>query len=153
MRQQPLGPLERRLAAHFGTTLVIFKAIILHFGGLPDICKKGRRLLVGLCDFLSLSSLFSFRSPSLWQLSKSTVGRGAPCLLARGDGGGGAESLSSYFRPLSLGSSPNEVLREMTEAEKNASMCIRALRPDALSSLCFAQENTSIQCLHILVTL
>ena len=41
-RLQPLEPLEvgRRLAAHSGTTLVIFKAIItiiLHFGGLPDI--------------------------------------------------------------------------------------------------------------------
>ena len=32
--QQPSG---RRLATHFGTTLVIFKAVILHFGGLPDI--------------------------------------------------------------------------------------------------------------------
>ena len=30
-------PLERRLATHFGTTLVIFKAVILQFGGLPDI--------------------------------------------------------------------------------------------------------------------
>ena len=43
-------PLERRLATHFGTTLVIFKAIIiLHFGGMRDIYKEGRRL-EGLCD-------------------------------------------------------------------------------------------------------
>ena len=87
-QRQPLEPLEvgRRLAAHSGTALVIFKAIItiiIHFGRLPDIYKKGSR---GPCDFLRAAFLISLSSLSGNYPSPPLAGvLPASCLLARGD--------------------------------------------------------------------
>ena len=111
-RQQPLEPLEvgRRLAAHSGTALVIFKAIIITISpsSISADCliyyKKGSR---GPCDFLRAAFLILL-SLAIIQVH-SWQGRSRSPLLAYSPG---ARRDPFFLFSSSISDPPNEVQRE-----------------------------------------